>query len=346
MHTSLFTSGLWLSLVAAKPCSDKTKDEKTILSTYDIPSTSGSINLTSSPTHESISRPGSLGPSSIKAPKAPSSSATVGPTSIPTYQTPSSSSNVEPTSLSSSATTLLNSTIIILLSIFDKADILFVNSFGIYQHRVISLYPPNYTRNFSIDVTIEHRYNYLNFSVYDDLHLKHNLSIPVRIHPKLTNVVQNPGFEDAGGSLSPWQAGIAIDGDGPDDLAFTGLAQPGSNSSNAVLLHADGPLGGGVISAFVYQTVPTVAGTIYRISYDIAISIAQPNNFYSCFFSGYHDWEAFDSFTLENTQGYRRYTAFFGAAADNQVLKFVVECDSYRGSAEIEIDNVYAVAVE
>ncbi|KAI1853495.1 hypothetical protein JX266_001479 [Neoarthrinium moseri] len=321
MHTSLFTSGLWLSLVAAKPCSDKTKDEKTI-GAYQHPDIPDAIQLQQRSADKLIIFCNNFA------------------------QLDHHNVNFHVLIDKPNLHYLFGHELLSLLSIFDKADILFVNSFGIYQHRVISLYPPNYTRNFSIDVTIEHRYNYLNFSVYDDLHLKHNLSIPVRIHPKLTNVVQNPGFEDAGGSLSPWQAGIAIDGDGSDDLAFTGLAQPGSNSSNAVLLHADGPLGGGVISAFVYQTVPTVAGTIYRISYDIAISIAQPDNFYSCGFSGYHDWEAFDYFTLENTQGYRRYTAFFGAAADNQVLKFVVECDSYRGSAEIEIDNVYAVAVE
>ncbi|KAI1841712.1 hypothetical protein JX265_006261 [Neoarthrinium moseri] len=152
------------------------------------------------------------------------------------------------------------------------------------------------------------------------------------VGPIVTNLVQNPGFEDGGGSLPPWNV---ASGDG-DGTTFAGLTQPGSNSANAVRLLAQAgpnfPSG-----ASLFQTIALDAGATYNIAYDFAVSIVQESAS-NCFLSSSVGNTQLQFVRPVTSQGYTTFSTTFTYDGSGPSLRVDVVC-SAQSVLEVEVDN-------
>ncbi|KAI1848006.1 hypothetical protein JX266_006119 [Neoarthrinium moseri] len=157
--------------------------------------------------------------------------------------------------------------------------------------------------------------------------------------PILANIVQNSGFEEDDGSLPPWFT-ITTGNQTMGDTTVAGLIHPGSNSSSAARLYVSvGERNGS--SASILQNLPIVTGTIYSISYDIAVSIAEPgeDGAYRCLFLSNFELITIQFFYLSAVERYTRYTTTFVGDSSASTLALSVVCAGH-GTGEVELDNL------
>lgn len=157
------------------------------------------------------------------------------------------------------------------------------------------------------------------------------------------NIITNGDFELLGGSLAPWIAEIT--GNDTAISGFAGLTQPGDNSANAARIYAASNAPRRFASALIMQTIPVITGTTYTISYDIAVTIAQPDGdgVYNCYFRGAVGAVVTQNLALSAIQGYQTFTTTFVADGSGNMIYLQTACNGV-GTGEVEIDNASVVA--
>ncbi|KAI1852837.1 hypothetical protein JX266_002378 [Neoarthrinium moseri] len=169
--------------------------------------------------------------------------------------------------------------------------------------------------------------------------------------PTYTNLVQNPGFENNGGSLSAWDTATSTNS--TVGSSFAGLTQPGSNSANAARIYAAVLRGDSNQEKFalIRQALPVVEYVMYNISYDMAISAVPPPGVpFACIFKSKIGGRYLDAFRPTATHGYLPFSTVIPFYADNPLnrpytIELSVTCTN-DGPFEVELDNLSVVQVE
>ncbi|KAI1841931.1 hypothetical protein JX266_011901 [Neoarthrinium moseri] len=160
--------------------------------------------------------------------------------------------------------------------------------------------------------------------------------------PTPTNLVQNPGFENGGGSLPPWVAVATPNGTVGSNDAFSGLTQPGNGSPNAVRLNIT-LIDSGQQAPFasISQAVPISPNITYMIAYDLALTLAQSdgNGNYGCLFSSSLGGTLFQQFFISSVSGYTTYMSTIVPSTTDPLL-VQLRC-FYASAAQVELDNFY-----